>query len=552
MPDFRALFESSPNAYMVIDRDLRYVTANRAYLEATGTRIEDLVGRRIFDVFPDDPDSEAVRRVRASFARVLASGHTDVLPCVPYRLAAIVDGRPVFRERWWSATHTPIRGGEGTVDYLLQHVVDVTPLRREGTPGDDGLLPPLVAAGVLGRAREVQAANESLSVEIQHLRTLVAQAPGFMCVLRGPRHIVELTNDAYARFLGERPLIGQPIADAVPEMRAQGFADMLDRVFATGVPFVGRGVRAMMTRVAGSEPAEVVLDFACQPVRDSEGTTVGIFVEGHDITAQKRLEQELQALLARERAARGEAEAAMDELACTRDALQQRVEFDTRMLGIVSHDLRNPISAINVATALLLERGHLDEQQVRVVTRIMSSGERASRLVRDFLDFTRTRVSGQIPVRRVPSNVREIARRAFDELRLTYADRIATLTHEGEVDAVIDPDRMEQLIGNLVGNAFQYSPADSTVDVHTRGTTDEVQIEVRNQGEPIPPERVARLFEPFQRGASAGSSTGSVGLGLFISRQIVLAHGGTIDVDSNVSETVFRVTLPRGIAQPST
>jgi signal transduction histidine kinase len=230
----------------------------------------------------------------------------------------------------------------------------------------------------------------------------------------------------------------------------------------------------------------------------------------------------------------------------TRDILEARSEFDQQLMAIVSHDLRNPINAITVATALLLQRGHLDEQQGRVVARIMSSAERATRLIRDFLDFTQARVSGQIPVTRRPVNLRDIARHAFDEVHLAYADRSATYVHEGEETGDWDGDRVSQLIGNLVGNAFQHSPSDSTVHVVTRGGADEAVIEVRNAGEPIPREQAARLFEPFERGTATGSAQRSIGLGLYISRQIVTAHAGTIDVRStDEGETVFTVRLPR-------
>jgi signal transduction histidine kinase len=155
-------------------------------------------------------------------------------------------------------------------------------------------------------------------------------------------------------------------------------------------------------------------------------------------------------------------------------------------------------------------------------------------------------VSGQIPVSRRVVNLRELARHAFDEVHLTYADRQATCVHEGEETGYWDGDRVAQLIGNLVGNAFQHSPSDSTIHLLTRGGADEAVIEVRNTGVPIPVEQAARLFEPFQRGTSTGSAQRSIGLGLYISRQIVTAHAGTIDVRStDEGETVFTVRLPR-------
>jgi signal transduction histidine kinase len=262
-------------------------------------------------------------------------------------------------------------------------------------------------------------------------------------------------------------------------------------------------------------------------------------VLGHDITRQKIQEVERAALFERERAARAEAEAARDEL-------HRRAEFDKQLIGIVSHDLRNPMNAIGIATSLLLKRGQLDEQGVRVVKRIMSSSDRAVRLIQDFLDFTQARVMGRIPMTPKPANIRELARQVFDEVLLTQPSRKGTIVHDGEADGMWDPDRLAQVIGNLLSNAFQHSPPSSTVCLTTRGDQDGVTIDVHNEGTPISPDDLARLFEPFERGTDASASGRSIGLGLYISRQIIEAHGGTIEVRSVEGEgTRFRVSLPR-------
>ncbi len=168
-------------------------------------------------------------------------------------------------------------------------------------------------------------------------------------------------------------------------------------------------------------------------------------------------------------------------------------------------------------------------------------------MVRDFLDFTQARVSGALPVSPVDSNLAQIARHAFDEVRLMHPGRRVKIEHSGEKTARLDPDRIAQVIGNLAGNAFQHSGPDGEVRLATAGTADEVLIEVANQGAVIPPADLVRLFEPFERGAGAKTSFGrSLGLGLYIAKQIVAAHGGTITVRSTEADgTVFTVRLPR-------
>jgi PAS domain S-box-containing protein len=238
----------------------------------------------------------------------------------------------------------------------------------------------------------------------------------------------------------------------------------------------------------------------------------------------------------------------IDDRKRAQDELQERSAYERQLIGIVSHDLRNPINAIGMAAALLAKQD-LDERQARAVARIASSSDRARRMLSDFLDFTQARSAGGIPVTPRPANIRQIARHVFDELRVLHRDRAATIEHEGEEEGTWDGDRIAQVMGNLLNNAFQHGSATAPIQVRTRGDRDHVAIEVQNQGPPIPPAAVGRLFQPFERGTGSmpGAERG-VGLGLFISKQIVDAHHGTIGVRSTEEDgTVFTVHLPRHV-----
>ena len=524
---FRALFEVSPNSYMLLDRRFRYVAANRAYLDLTGRRLEALLGRNIFEIFPHDPQdpwNESAVQLRQSFERVLSTGQPDVIAFIRYRVPGESGREGDAADRFWSATHTPIHGPDGQVDYILQHTVDVTELahlRQSAQHAPAALHAGQMEAGVLQRAREVQQINVSLAGERAELQRLFQQAPGFMAFLRGPDHVIEIANAAYQQLVGHREIIGKPVREALPELGDQQFLDLLGRVYATGEPFVGNAMRALLQREPGAPLSEVFLNFVYQPILDGQGRTSGILVLGHDITQQQLQEAEL----------------------------RRRAEFDQQLIAVVSHDLRNPLNAIGMATSLLRQRGNLDEEQVKIVSRIESSCERAVRLIRDFLDFTQARVTGRIPASPSRANIREIARQVFDEVLLAQRGRQGVFEHEGEEDGVWDPDRMAQVIDNLLGNAFQHSPPDSVVRLSTKGDAEAVTIDVHNNGAPIPPRDLARLFEPFERGTDVSSTGRSIGLGLYISRQIVAAHGGTISVHSTAEDgTRFTVRLPRGAA----
>jgi len=298
--DFRALFENSPNPYMVLDAGLHYVAANEAYLAATGTHFDQLRGKHVFVAFPHDPHDPAndnTRQLLASFEKVLRTGRTDVLARIVYRVprADLADDS----ERVWSATHTPILGDDGKVAFILQHTVEVTEVERmRRLDGPVGATATQLEAGVYGRALAVQAENTTLASELRNLRLLLEQAPGFACALKGPEHVFELANRAYQSLVGHRELVGMRLIDALPEVRGQGIVELLDQVYRTGVPFVAAGREVMIQRTPESDTEARVLDFVYQPIVDDAGSTVGIFVQGNDITVQRRLMEELQRLAA--------------------------------------------------------------------------------------------------------------------------------------------------------------------------------------------------------------------------------------------------------------
>ncbi|WP_207461573.1 PAS domain S-box protein [Azospirillum sp. SYSU D00513] len=141
----------------------------------------------------------------------------------------------------------------------------------------------------------VRAANARLAAEGDRLRDLFRQAPGFMCVLRGPDHAFEMTNDAYQEHVGRRDILGKPIMQALPELEEQGFIELLDRVRATGEPFVGHGVSSRLRRRDGGPLEQRWVDFVYQPIRDAEGRVTAIFVAGNDITEARRAVEALRA-----------------------------------------------------------------------------------------------------------------------------------------------------------------------------------------------------------------------------------------------------------------
>lgn len=235
--------------------------------------------------------------------------------------------------------------------------------------------------------------------------------------------------------------------------------------------------------------------------------------------------------------------------------VEQEVELRERVLAIVSHDLRNPLNAISMAAALL-QRGGTPEARDAPATRIVESAARMARLIDELVDYARVSRGGELLLRRRPGDVAAVARQAVDELRLAAGDRDISLEATGDASGAWDTDRLGQLVSNLVGNAVQHGKG--RVDVRVRGEQNGVALSVHNAGAPIPPDVLPFIFEPYRQGRQARPGEvgegrrqeKSLGLGLYIARQVAHAHGGSIEVRSpDADGTTFFVWLPRS---PST
>jgi PAS domain S-box-containing protein len=161
-------------------------------------------------------------------------------------------------------------------------VVGLNPYRPED-PHVAGFVQ-LVASQIAGALARADAYLRE-AIEMERLRQLFEQSPSFIAVLRGPEHRFELVNPGYMQIVAHRPVVGKAVREAVPEVEGQGFFELLDRVYATGEPFVGQSVPITIQRTPGAAPEPLVLDFVYQPIRDPDGTVTGIFVEGIDVTS---------------------------------------------------------------------------------------------------------------------------------------------------------------------------------------------------------------------------------------------------------------------------
>jgi PAS domain S-box-containing protein len=231
------------------------------------------------------------------------------------------------------------------------------------------------------------------------------------------------------------------------------------------------------------------------------------------------------------------------------------LDFQEGFVAVLGHDLRNPLSAIDMGAAVLRQRMGNDPATARVLDRMRSSSKRMALMIEQILDLTRSRLGGGLELRPAPLDLCPVLTVIVEELRAAHPSQAIELHCPPAATGTWDRARLEQVFSNLVANAISYGAPEKPVkvQVHLLGE-EEVRVTVHNEGEPIPEALLARIFEPFRRGGrdSRTSHTAGVGLGLYISREIVRGHGGEIDVRSDRAEgTTFRVTLPRIAAVPA-
>ncbi len=411
-----------------------------------------------------------------------------------------------------------------------------TPLRDEAHALTGAVL---VLHDATARERE-RLERERLLLEAIELKALAERrrirlyetymrAPVAIAILRGPGLVIELANALVCQLWRrtEEQVRGRPLLEALPELRGQGFDDILHRVMSTGLPFLGTELRAQLMRGADTEPEGVYFNFIYEPLREEPDAPAGVLIVATEVTREVQARQEALRLAEEERGLR---------------------DFEQQLIGIVSHDLRNPLSAILMAVHVLRRQGPRDPRVVQSLNLIQQSTERSVRMVHDLLDFTQARLGGGIRLERAPVDIHQVSRLVVGELRASHPERLVLLEQQGDTLGEWDGDRLAQVVSNLVSNAVKYSPPDSAVTVRTVGGQEDVLLEVHNGGDPIPSEALPRLFQPLQRAADggAGHEDRSVGLGLYIVEHIVRAHGGQVQVTSRPDAgTTFRVLLPR-------
>jgi signal transduction histidine kinase len=371
----------------------------------------------------------------------------------------------------------------------------------------------------LRRERAMQAATQAAEAR---LREIISQAPVAIAVLRGAEHRYEITNELYQELIGHRGVVGLPIREALPELRGQGIYELLDQVYATGEPYVGKEIALMIERRSGGIE-ETIFTFVYQPLRESDGAIFGIAIVASDVTSQVQ----------------------------ARKAVEAANKAKSDFLATMSHELRTPLNAIGGYTDLLLEgiRGPILPAQRLDLERINRSQRHLLSVINDILNFAKVEAGrlrlnlADISMNEALGNLESLVAPMLLEKKITYEYRCCDPAYRAHAD----PERLQQILLNLLSNAAKFTPPGGSIVVECTALPKWMRVQVMDTGFGIPEDKLQTIFEPFvQLERSQSRDTGGTGLGLAISRDLARVMGGELRAKSEVGKgSRFILTLPR-------
>ncbi|MBE4751009.1 response regulator [Corallococcus sp. ZKHCc1 1396] len=387
---------------------------------------------------------------------------------------------------------------------------------------DDYLVKPFSTRELLARVTAQLTRSRLRALEAAHgerLARIFQHAPVGIAILRGPTHVYEFANQNYLRLIAHRDVMGKGIREALPDLAHQGIYELLDGVYTTGEPFIGRSVRIVFHH-APEQAQEVFFDFVYQPMSDAQGQVEAIIVVVFDVT----------------------------ELATARREAESANRAKDEFLAMLGHELRNPLAPILTALQLMRLRGDTAAERER--TLIERQVTHLVRMVDDLLDVSRV-TRGKVSLKRERITLTEVVAKAIEQTSPLIEQRQHTL----EVDLPAhgtdlldaDPTRLAQVFANLLTNAAKYTEPGGFLAVTGSREGRELVVSVRDTGVGIAPEMMPRVFDLFvQEHQALDRSQGGLGLGLAIAKSLVTLHEGTISAQSpgRGRGSTFTVRLP--------
>jgi signal transduction histidine kinase len=554
---YRRALEQAPIVVAILSGpEMVFSFANPLYCEAV--RQYDVVGKPLRQVSPELEGQGFFELLD----NVYATGH----PFIGNEVVIELDRDGARQTTYWDFVYQPLRNADGVIDGLMATGTEVTQqvLARRGIQATTEALEAhnrLVEAQIAERTQELQAANEELQAQAEELETQQAQLEATQSHLHAQMRqldeqrafaegliqnvpaglsfldtalVYQWVNPVQARMwnLDAEHVVGKTVQEVFGPASEPAVA-LLRGVIDSGEPYVATDYR--FSYLVGGVEKETYWDFTYYPTRDPEGRVTGVLVLAIEVSARQQAEA-----LQRERI----------------EALEQNDRMKDQFLSILSHELRTPINAIMGFGSVLDDEliGPLNTEQHKYTNRILGGAELLLGLINDLLDMSRiqagkfsldwTTVAIAELVSEAVANLTPLAERKGQALTVAIAPELPPLA--------CDPQRLTQVLLNLVGNAIKFTPEGGRITVTLDRDDRHLTIQVTDTGLGIAPGDLPKLFKPFsQLDVGNTRNTTGTGLGLSIAKALVEAHGGQIGVDSEPGNgSTFWVRLPLAPVAP--
>jgi PAS domain S-box-containing protein len=514
IPDFQALFQAAPNLYLVLTPDLTIVAASDAYCRATHRTRDQMVGRRLFEAFPDNPDepaTDAIANMRASVTRVLQFRRSDAMPLQKFDVPRPATEGGGFESRYWAPSNSPVLNAAGEVAWIIHRADDVTELvnlRARGT----------IDLGQKNLIDELQETSTFLDAVVENL-------PGMLFVKSYPDCRFVLFNRAGEQLLGygRGELMGKSDYDFFPKDEADHVVARDRAVFESGAKQLTEEER-ITTRYKGTR----LLQTTKVPVKDKDGRPQYLLGFSEDITERRAMEAQL------------------------RQAM--KMEAVGQLTGGVAHDFNNLLGIIIGNLDIAAEHAAADPLLRETIQEALGGALRGAELTRRLLAFSRNQ-----PLQPAIVDLNQGMPQIATMLRRTLGEQIVVELHPGADlwPVRVDPAQLDEAILNLAINGRDAMPKGGILSIETANTHldeefaarnadvtagDYVQVSISDTGAGMSPEVIERCFEPFFTTKSIEKGTG---LGLSMVYGFVKQSGGHIKIYSEVGHgTTAKIYLP--------
>ncbi len=507
---YRLLFEASPTPFLVLTPEFKIVAVSDSYLRATMTRRHDIVGRGLFEVFPDNPNDAAatgVQNLRKSLNKVLSARQPDEMAIQKYDVRRPAEEGGAFEERYWSALNTPVLNDKGEITYIVHRVEDVTERMRT---------------------------REALRESDEHLRLLVNSVRDYAILMLDPSGQVASWNQGAERIKGynANEIVGRHFSCFYPPEDVQNGKPEheLQRAIAEG-RYEEEGWRI---RKGGSRFwADVVIT----ALKDGTGKLRGFSKITRDASERKKAQLQI----AQQN----------HELALRNREVERATNLKSRFLATMSHELRTPLNAIVGFSELLAEEtaGELNDKQKRFVGHIKQGSAHLLQLINDILDLSKIE-AGQLELRFEDFQVKDTLPEVLSTIRPLAMAKNIQVQHNLKTDRAVYADRVrfKQILYNLLSNAVKFTPKGGRIEIDSLEDENFVYVSVTDTGIGIRAEDQAVVFEEFRQiEGKTGATSEGTGLGLAITKRLVEQQGGKISLQSETGKgSRFTFTLPVG------